>query len=394
MRVLYLNHTGEMSGAERALMDLLEVLPRDQFDPLVACPTTGRLSESVARLGIPVVGVPEVRISFRLHPWRTGQGLAQLMSSAMGLAGLARRHSAGLIHANSTRAGLIAGLAASLGGPTVLVHLHDCLPSSRAGHLTRRVIGGSAAVVVANSRHTAANFAAPGCRADLRVVHYSVDSDRFKPGGVSKHEARLRLGLPARAPVLGMVAQLTPWKGQDDAISLLASLRSSRPGAHLLLAGTAQFTSGFSRYDNLAYEQSLRSAVSRLGLEDAVHFLGRRDDLPEILPALDLLILPSWEEPFGIVLLEAMAMQLPVVATSVGGPADIITDGQDGFLLAPRQPLNWAREIDSLLAQPKLLAAVGRRARLRALADFSRSRYLAGILASYSEALGRRAKAA
>jgi glycosyltransferase involved in cell wall biosynthesis len=276
----------------------------------------------------------------------------------------------------------------------VLVHVHDCLPSSRAGHLTRRLIGGSAAVVVANSQYTAANFTALGCRAGVRVVHYSVDTDRFNPGDVSRGEARFRLGLPDQAAVLGLVAQLTPWKGQDDAISLLSSLRSSRPDAHLLLAGSAQFTSGFSRYDNLAYEQSLRSAVSRLGLEDSVHFLGRRDDLPQVLPALDLLILPSWEEPFGIVLLEAMATQLPVVATSVGGPADIITDGQDGFLLAPRQPLLWAREIDSLLAQPQLLAAVGHRARLRAQAEFSRSRYLAGILASYSEALGRRARAA
>lgn len=389
MKVLLLSHTGEMSGAERALLDLLEMRPEGSFEPVVACPGTGSLAAAVRALGVPVVGMPEIRLSFRLHPWRTAQGLALMTQSALDVLKLARREGADLIHANSTRAGLIAAAAASLGGPPALVHVHDCLPHGPAGRLTRRAIGGSAEVVVVNSTYTAANFGQAAGRARVRVVHYSVDTDRFRPGRISPRHARERLELRSTGPVLGLVAQLTPWKGQDDAIRMLAALRRRRPGARLLLLGGAKFATGFTRYDNQAYERRLRADAARLGLGSSVHFLGHRADLPEILPALDLLVLPSWEEPFGIALLEAMATGLPVVATSVGGPTDILTNGEDGFLLPPRRPELWAEEIDALLEAPDLLARVGERARARAVSGFGRELYLERMLASYSEAVGR-----
>jgi glycosyltransferase involved in cell wall biosynthesis len=389
MKVLFLNQTGEMSGAERALHDFLEGRPAG-VDAVVACPAAGPLAGSVRDVGVAVAVVPEVRLSFRLHPWRTGRGLAELTHSALEFVRLARGQGADLVHANSSRAGLVAALAASLGGPPVLVHLHDCLPQSSAGRLTRRLIRGAAEVVVANSTYAAASFGNAGSRARIRVVHYSVDAERFKPEGMSRLRARSQLGLGAGRPVIGLVAQLTPWKAQDDAIRMLAGLRGRRPGAQLLLVGSAKFTSGFARFDNVAFERSLRAAVTQLGLEGAVHFLGHRGDMPEILRALDLLILPSLEEPFGICLLEAMSMRVPVVATSVGGPTDIVTDGVDGFLLPPRQPDLWAARIDELLGRPEVLAAVGRKARLRAQSGFTRRLYVDGLLAAYSDALHRR----
>ena len=73
-------------------------------------------------------------------------------------------------------------------------------------------------------------------------------------------------------------------------------------------------------------------------MSDAVHFLGEREDVPEILAALDLLLVPSWQEPFGRTVIEGMAMGRVVLATIVGGPREIIEDGVDGRLLAPREP--------------------------------------------------------
>jgi glycosyltransferase involved in cell wall biosynthesis len=388
VKVLFLNQTGEMSGAERALLDFLEGRPAG-VEAVMACPSAGPLAGRVREVGVPVTVVPEVRLSFRLHPWRTGRGLAELTHSAVEFVRLARRQGVDLVHANSSRAGLVAALAASLGAPPVLVHLHDCLPQSSAGRLTRRLIGAAAEVVVVNSTYTADSFGGSGSKARIRMVHNAVDAERFKPDGISRRQARSRLGLGAGGPVLGMVAQLTPWKGQDDAIKILAGLRRRRPEAQLLLVGSAQFTAGFARLDNVAFERSLRAAVAQLGLEGAVHFLGHRSDMPEILRALDLLILPSLEEPFGICLLEAMSMRVPVVATSVGGPTEIVTDGVDGFLLPPRQPELWAGRIDGLLGRPEVLSAVGRKARLRAQSRFTRSLYVEGMLAAYSDALGR-----
>ena len=384
MKVLYLNHTAEMSGAERALLDLLEALP-GRFEPAVACPPEGPLPRAVRALDIRVLPLPEVRLSFRLHLLRTGRGVGDLVRTSVGLARLARREEIRLVHANSARAGLIAGLAGRLGGPPTLVHVHDCLPASVAGRLAGSAVGAVAQLLVVNSSYTAARLAELGCRTPIRVVHNGVDVGRFHPAIMPRRRARERLGLQPDSVTLGLVAQLTPWKAQDDAIALLVHLRERCPGARLVLVGSAMFSPGFSRYDNQAFERALRAAVSKLGLGEAVHFLGQRSDLPEILRALDLLILPSWEEPFGIALIEAMAMALPVVATEIGGPAEIITHGEDGFLLPPRRPRRWAEEIAALLAQPALRAAVGDKARLRAVSAFHRRLYVEGMVACYSE---------
>ena len=84
--------------------------------------------------------------------------------------------------------------------------------------------------------------------------------------------------------------------------------------------------------------RGLRELVAREGLQDRVSWLGEREDVPELIGALDVLLLPSWEEPFGRALIEAMALGVPVVATSVGGPPEIVEQGRQGYLLAPRAP--------------------------------------------------------
>ena len=109
----------------------------------------------------------------------------------------------------------------------------------------------------------------------------------------------------------------------------------------------------------------LEQLVSSLGIEEEVRFLGERDDVPEVLRAADIVLVPSWEEPFGMCVIEAMAMELPVLATSVGGPREVITNGRDGLLLPPREPSTWAAAAGRLLRETGLRASLGRAARER-----------------------------
>jgi glycosyltransferase involved in cell wall biosynthesis len=127
--------------------------------------------------------------------------------------------------------------------------------------------------------------------------------------------------------------------------------------------------------------------VGDLGLAGAVSFLGERADIPEILRALDLVLVPSWEEPFGRSVIEAMAMETPVIATDVGGPAEIVTDGADGLLLAPRQPERWAEVAAGFLRAPGRREPMGTAARRTVEARFSREVHVQGVLAAYREAL-------
>jgi glycosyltransferase involved in cell wall biosynthesis len=385
VRVLYVNHTAEMSGGERSLLYLLNVLP-PTVAATVVCPP-GPLTLAVRDLGVPASNLPAINGSHRFHPWHTPWSGVAITQAALAIRRCARDTGADLVDANSIRAGLAAVLATRLGGPPAIVKIRDCLPMTRTAMVTRRFLGDHAAAILANSGYTAENFARGGCRAPVRVIHNAIDLRRFDATRIGRDEARYRLGLDRSASLLGLVAQITPWKGQEEAIRALALLRRRHP-AQLLLVGEAKFRGDQARYNTSAYDDSLRRTVQELGLVDAVHFLGERRDIPEIMRALDLLLVPSWEEPFGNVALEAMAMETPVVASDVGGLVEIVRSGEDGLLLAPKQPERWAAAIEELLAQPQLRAAMGLSGRRRVETEFAGTRYLDQVLASYQAAVG------
>jgi glycosyltransferase involved in cell wall biosynthesis len=386
LKVLYLSHTSVVSGAERSLLDLLAALP-DEISATVACPE-GRLAEAVRSLGLPVARVEGTAGSLKLHPWHTARGLVDIGRTAWAVRRLATRHSADLIHANSVRAGLAAVFAARAGGPPVVVHVHDSLPPSPVSSLVLNQIGRHAAVVICNSRHTRDSFRRVHSAGSLRVVHAGVDVNRFDPRRVGSSNPRDRLGVEPSTFLLAVIAQITPWKGQDDAIRALGLLKPSQPQARLLVVGSPKFVGGATRYDNRAYAETLLRLTESLDLVDDVVFLGERDDIPAILQAVDVLLVPSWEEPFGLALLEAMAMQVPVVATNVGGPVEIVRDGEEGLLVSPRVPKAWAAAIENLIRDPERRAAMGRKAREHVAERFSVDRYVRGVLGAYEEALG------
>jgi glycosyltransferase involved in cell wall biosynthesis len=385
VRVLFANHTSQISGGEWALLDLLAGLPANVY-PIVACPR-GPLADAVGTLGIPVATVVGTDVSLRLHPLHTPRGVAHVLLTGVALKRLAKRTAAHLIHANSIRTGLMAAVSARLGGPPVIVNVQDCLPRTPMANLVRRILLRDAAVLIANSNYTAANFVGLKQSTAPVTIYNPIDFGRFDPQRISRADARMSLGLPETPPVLGLIGQITPWKGQDDAIRCVARLREKRPNLRLLLVGDAKFTSRATRYDNRGYARSLRQLADELGVEDIVQFLGERRDIPRILRALDLLLVPSWEEPLGRTVIEAMAMETPVLATNVGGPAEIITDGVDGMLLPPRRPAEWARAIDELLENPAGLAVIGRGGRRAVMYRFTRQAHVDRVVETYESLL-------
>jgi glycosyltransferase involved in cell wall biosynthesis len=251
-----------------------------------------------------------------------------------------------------------------------------------------RLIAATATTVVANSDYTASSIRALARSARVEVVHNAVDLARWDPARIDRARARAALGGAGRRSVLlGVVAQLSPWKGQDTAIEALELLRSAGVDAHLLLIGSAKFVARATRFDNEAYVARLRRTIADAGLEDRVSWLGERDDVPELIRALDVLLLPSWEEPFGRALIEAMALGVPIVSTNVGGPVEIVEQGREGFLVAPREPAAWAEAIRRITDNPDQAAEMGRAGRLKAQAQFSLDHHVAAMLDVYRHAL-------
>jgi glycosyltransferase involved in cell wall biosynthesis len=358
MRILFANHTGAWSGGEASLMRVAATL-RGDHDVAVACPTAGPLPDAVDRAGIARLPLVSVDASLRLHPAQTPVGLAQLGASGVALARAARQFRADVIHANSPRAGIMAALARRLGGPPFVVRAHEHPPPTPVGRAVRTLIVRTASAVVAVSDYTAGRFN-EGLEPPVATrVYNSIDHDRFNPGRVRPAALRAQLGLSPDSVLLGQVAQITPWKGQDTAIKAVARLREMGLDAHLVVVGQIAFSGKGVRYDNPGFLKELRRLVDELALSDAVHFLGQRDDIPEILAGFDLSLLPSWEEPFGLVTVESMAVGTPPLVSAVGAGPELVEDGVSGRVLPPKRPELWATAARDLLGDPSVLRRFG-----------------------------------
>jgi glycosyltransferase involved in cell wall biosynthesis len=187
-------------------------------------------------------------------------------------------------------------------------------------------------------------------------------------------------GWPDTGGIVGMAAQFIPRKGHDTLLRAVPSILRDHPGTRFLLFGKGPL------------HQEMSRRVRETGLEDAVHFPGFRKDLPALLPSLDLLVHPATMEGLGIILLQAAASSLPVVATAAGGIPEAVVDGETGFLVPPENPEALAKAVSALLADPALARAMGEAARNRVLREFSVSRMVEGNLAVYQELVGESPK--
>lgn len=390
MRAVYVNHTGEVSGGERSLLTLLAALP-EHVQPLLATPA-GPLREAAMRAGVETVRIAGTAGSLRLHPLHTPRALGELAAAGTQVRRLVHRQHATLVHANSIRAGLALAAAFPRRGsapPARVVHVRDCLPRGAVSDATLRLIGATATIVLANSQHTARSLLEVAPHARVEVAYSPVDLRRFDPARIDRAHARARLGAAGeRELLLGVVAQLTPWKGQDTAARALELVCAQGIDAHLLLVGSAKFLARAARHDNAAYIERLHTDIAAAGLEGRVSWLGEREDVPELMRALDVLLLPSSEEPFGRALVEAMAMGVPVLATNVGGPAEIVRDGLDGRLLPPHEPEAWAAALAELATSPQKRQKMGQEGHARAREQFSLERHVEAVMSAYQDAIG------
>ena len=184
VRILFVNHTGAASGAEFALMRLVEGL-RDDNPIAVACPAGGPLADLVDAAGVRRFHIPAFEASLRLHPLHTPVGLAGLAAGSAVLARLTRRFAPDVLHANTPRAGLMALVSRRLYGPPLVVRAHEALPPGGVGGMVRTVLARSASAIVTVSGDTARRFN-EGLDRPLAVhVYNSFDRDRFNPDGVA-----------------------------------------------------------------------------------------------------------------------------------------------------------------------------------------------------------------
>jgi glycosyltransferase involved in cell wall biosynthesis len=373
MKILFYNHTGKVSGAERLLLMILAGLDRGVIDPVVACPEQESLAKLVSDLDVRVETVPGLEARFT---WRVDQLVRYLGSFYQVISQVRRtitRVKPDLIHANSIRSGLVA-TAATIGlGTRVVWHLHDLLPRHPLSTLIRAfAVLSRRTHMIAVSQAVAENFcgAFVPLRGRVSVILNAIDLELFHPEPTAKQEKRAELQLNNADPLIGIVGLITPRKGQLELLHAFAKVLIDLPAAVLLIVGAPLFNR------DQEYLDLLNKGAAELGIAKSVRMLGARSDVAAIMQALDLLVVNSSAEPFGLVALEAMACSTPVLAAATGGLKEIIQHGKDGWLVPLRNEQALATAIVNLSRQPQLRASLASEGRRTVTSRFGSDRYL------------------
>lgn len=211
----------------------------------------------------------------------------------------------------------------------------------------------------------------------------ATDTRDFDPERVPRGFLRQKYHLSEDTPLIGIVARIMLWKGHMELVEALAKVRQVLPNVRLAIIGRtdALASSGDS------YEHRVRRRIAELNLESHVIWTGWLDAIPEVMADLDVLAVPSWEEPFGLVVTEAMAMQRPVVGFASGALPEIITDGVEGLLVPARDTSALADALIALLQNPERCREMGRRGRMRVLTQFTPRRQAEDVERIYRNVL-------
>ena len=379
--VVYVQPTSEVGGSDIALYRLVSHLDRAVYRPVVVLPREGPLVSKLRSAGCRVVILPMMQLrSVRSIGYQAAYA-ARFWPSVFRLAALLRRERADLVHSNSLYS-LHSPWAALLARVPHICHVREIpdapkplrkLLTTTAARLSARVIPMTHAVAALFNSAGAAD-------SKLTVIPDGIDLTEFHPS-VSGARIRRDLAIPANAPVVGFVGRLDPWKGADVFVRAAGEVAKRCPAARFLVCG-----GDLPGYE--AYAEGVRRLALEAGLDGRIDFTGwtyRLDDIPEVMAALDVLVHTSTRpEPFGLVLVEAMATAKPVVAANDGGVPEVVEDGVTGRLV---EPGNWravAAAVDDLLADPSRAAAFGAAGRARVESLFEVGAYVDKVQALYA----------
>jgi glycosyltransferase involved in cell wall biosynthesis len=342
IRVVHYNHTEIVAGAERVLLNLLPRLPVHGFESILLSPV-GQLHEEAQKLGIQIVPCHSLHARFTSNPWKLARYLWSFVVSIRSIRRQLHDLHPDLVHANSIRAGLVV-TAATVGLNTPIVwHVHDALPShpfSPAIRVVAALSRRTSSIVVSHStgRVLARGPSSRIISAKMEILHNAVELKSNPSTAQERAQLRSTLGVGDRF-LIGCVGQICQRKGQVALVEVFAETLKSRPEMVLIIIGSALFPG------DKPYEERLGQRISELGITNSVRLLGHRNDVPLLLEAMDILVLPSVHDPFPMVVLESMAAGLPIVAYSVDGVPELLTDEKTGWLVPPGDRVGMARAI-------------------------------------------------
>ncbi|HEY9829307.1 MAG TPA: glycosyltransferase family 4 protein [Stenomitos sp.] len=327
-----------------------------------------------------------VHIERRIVPFSNLKSIYQLTQ-------LLKQNQYELVHVHTPVASVLGRFAAKLAGTKSIVYtahgfyFHDHMPVNqyRFYHNVERVAGWLTDLILTQSREdlVTAEKTRLCSPQKLRYLGNGVDLERFcRSKLLPHHQQKLRQSLhlsDSAFPIIGMTGRITSEKGYLELIEALAKLRVQFPNLHLLVIG-GQLSS-----ERDTFQSQLRYLIQQQNLDQNVTFTGFRSDIPELLGLVDIFTLPSYREGLPRSILEAMAMELPIVATDIRGCREAVVDGQTGFIVPPRNSEKLAEALGELLADSKLREQLGKASRQRVEAEYNERFVFDRLASAYAE---------
>lgn len=348
INILYLFVTLPIGGAEEHLLTVIRNLDLTSYHPTVCCiREKGTIGEEIERIGFTVISLnrrskfPDVRI------------LNDILR-------IIRTKNIHLIHSHLYHANMYGRITAFTANIPVIATEHSTDDHTK---LKRRIINWILAKKTAKiiavshmvkSRIMERDWIDPS---KIDVIYNGIDTNRFC-SPLSKENAQERLGI--RAPtVIGTVGRLEKPKGHIHLIRAMRRVREKNPDLRLLIAGSGSL------------ESVLKSEAARQGVDQSVIFLGSRRDIPDVLKAFDIFVMPSLSEGLPVALLEAMSSSIPVIVTPVGGIPEFVNDGVNGIIVPPSDESALAGAILELSDDRSRLTELGTNGKQTIIEKFS-----------------------
>lgn len=383
LKVAIVEQTAQLGGAQINAIHLHKHLG-ERYETLCICPGEGPLLEELAGTATRVIVCPMPRLfstSTRIgtllvfNPLAVAYDLAALIPVVLRLRRILRREAVDVVLTNGMLAHFYGGLAATAARIACVWHVDDIIKPRLAFGLARALFRAAAralarAVIVPSRAVKDAMLTDAGLAEITTVIHNAVDFSEFAAAS-PEPALRKEFTVPDGAVVVGVLGRLTEWKGQREFLLAADLVSAQEPGTRFMVVGGPVF-------EDDSYERSLKALVLDLGLQGVV-FTGFRRDIPSCIASMDVCVLPSiLPEPFGLVILEAMALGKPVVGTDAGGVSEVIVDGRTGFLVPSRDVGRLAEAVLRLVKDPDLRERMGAAGRFRAAQEFSLEKFIGG----------------
>ena len=364
MKILMLTQSLTQSGLEMIVYVLTKEILKKEINVEVCCyDLLGPNANKLMNQGVKVHFLPRKPGIDWLYPLK--------------LAFLIRERKINLIHAHNATAWFYGTWASILSGVSLVYTEHDrSFPTPLRLKYFHYFFGKYATTVIAVSKAVKENLEKYEHIKNVKVIYNGIDPDLFKPASIEEKILKKReLGLNKNDFVLGNVGRMDYWKNQRILIEILPDLKKISPQIKLILVGRGE------------EEGNLKKLAIKKGVKNDVIFLGQRSDVNQILKAFDIFVFPSLTEGLPLVVIEAMATGLPIVASHVGGIPELVVNGETGFLVSPTSKEEIKEAIIKLLNNPELRKEMGQIARKRFETHFSLSQMVQKYMEVYEKAV-------